>query len=120
MIASLVLVPSLVVGFYGQNFAAEFDEGYWTIGVSTGLIVVSTCVQLAIFRWRRGSQLSADRDLMIADSRSRKIMTLPCRGQMVLADAPHVGAKRLDGQRSSSTQSSHRGRRASQIGARAR
>jgi Mg2+ and Co2+ transporter CorA len=46
-------VPSLIVGFYGQNFARAFDEGYWTIGVSTGLIVASTIVQLALFRWRR-------------------------------------------------------------------
>ena len=53
VIASLVLVPSLVVGFFGQNFAGDFERGYWTIGVSTGLIVVSTLVQLAIFRWRR-------------------------------------------------------------------
>jgi magnesium transporter len=53
VIASLVLVPSLIVGFYGQNFARAFDEGYWTIGVSTGLIVASTIVQLALFRWRR-------------------------------------------------------------------
>jgi Mg2+ and Co2+ transporter CorA len=53
VIASLVLVPSLVVGFYGQNFADEFDRGYWTVGTSMGLIVVSTLIQLAIFRWRR-------------------------------------------------------------------
>ena len=53
VIASLVLVPSLIVGFYGQNFADEFREGYWTIGVSTGLILGSTIVQLALFRWRR-------------------------------------------------------------------
>jgi magnesium transporter len=53
VIASLVLVPSLVVGFYGQNFASEFDRGYWTVGTSMGLIVVSTLVQLALFRWRR-------------------------------------------------------------------
>jgi Mg2+ and Co2+ transporter CorA len=53
VIASLVLVPSLVVGFYGQNFVGEFNEGYWTIGVSVGLIVVSTLIQLALFRWRR-------------------------------------------------------------------
>jgi Mg2+ and Co2+ transporter CorA len=48
-----VLVPSLIVGFYGQNFVSEFDRGYWTIGVSAGLILVSTAIQLAIFRWRR-------------------------------------------------------------------
>jgi magnesium transporter len=53
VIASLVLVPSFVVGFYGQNFASEFDRGFWTLGMSTGLILVSTLVQLAIFRWRR-------------------------------------------------------------------
>jgi hypothetical protein len=53
VIASLVLVPSFVVGFYGQNFAGEFAKGFWTIGVSTGLIVTSTLVQLALFRWRR-------------------------------------------------------------------
>ena len=53
VIASLVLVPSFIVGFYGQNFASEFGRGFWTLGVSTGLIVVSTLIQLAIFRWRR-------------------------------------------------------------------
>ncbi len=53
VIASLVLVPTLIVGFYGQNFGEAFGEGYWTLGVSTGLIVASTIVQLALFRWRR-------------------------------------------------------------------
>lgn len=53
VIASLVLVPSFVVGFYGQNFEGVFDDGYWTIGVSSGLIVASTIAQLALFRWRR-------------------------------------------------------------------
>ncbi len=53
VIAALVLVPSFIVGYYGQNFESAFDESYWSIGVSTGLIVVSTLVQLAIFRWRR-------------------------------------------------------------------
>jgi len=53
VIASLVLVPSLIVGFYGQNFNDEFSQPFWTIGVSTALIVVSTLVQLALFRWRR-------------------------------------------------------------------
>jgi magnesium transporter len=53
VIASLVLVPSFVVGFFGQNFAGEFERGYWTVWFSTGVIVVSTLVQLAIFRWRR-------------------------------------------------------------------
>jgi Mg2+ and Co2+ transporter CorA len=53
VIASLVLVPSLIVGYYGQNFESAFDESYWSIGVSSGLILVSTVVQLALFRWRR-------------------------------------------------------------------
>ena len=53
VIASLVLVPSLIVGFYGQNFVRAFDEPYWSLGVSCSLIVASTLVQLALFRWRR-------------------------------------------------------------------
>jgi magnesium transporter len=53
VIASLVLVPSLIVGYYGQNFESAFDEEYWSIGVSSGLILASTIVQLVLFRWRR-------------------------------------------------------------------
>jgi magnesium transporter len=53
VIASLVLVPTFIVGFYGQNFGAAFDDAYWTLTVSTGLIIVSSLIQLAIFRWRR-------------------------------------------------------------------
>ena len=53
VIASLVFVPTLIVGFYGQNFAPAFDESYWTLTFSTGLILVSSIVQLALFRWRR-------------------------------------------------------------------
>ena len=53
VIASLVLVPSFIVGFYGQNFEGVFDREYWALGVSVGLIVVSTLTQLALFRWRR-------------------------------------------------------------------
>ncbi len=53
VIASLVLVPSLVVGFYGQNFVGAFNDFYWTLGSSVGLILASTIVQLALFRWRR-------------------------------------------------------------------
>jgi Mg2+ and Co2+ transporter CorA len=53
VIASLVLVPSFVVGFFGQNFQGEFERGYWTMAFSTGVIVLSTLLQLAIFRWRR-------------------------------------------------------------------
>jgi magnesium transporter len=53
VIAALVLVPSFIVGYYGQNFESAFDNDYWSLGVSTALIVTSTVVQLAIFRWRR-------------------------------------------------------------------
>jgi magnesium transporter len=53
MIASLVLVPSFIVGFYGQNFAGEFGHGYWSVGVSIALILATTAAQLAVFRWRR-------------------------------------------------------------------
>jgi len=53
VIASLVLVPSLIVGFYGQNFVGAFDGDYWTLTVSVSLILASTLIQLAMFRWRR-------------------------------------------------------------------
>jgi magnesium transporter len=53
VIASLVLVPSFIVGFYGQNFAGVFNREFWTLGVSVGLIVASSLIQLALFRWRR-------------------------------------------------------------------
>ena len=53
VIASLVLVPSLIVGYYGQNFESAFDDPLWSIGVSSGLIVASSIVQVALFRWRR-------------------------------------------------------------------
>jgi Mg2+ and Co2+ transporter CorA len=53
VIASLVLVPSLIVGFYGQNFGDAFEKEYWSLSFSMGLIVASTIVQLALFRWRR-------------------------------------------------------------------
>ena len=53
VIASLVLVPSLIVGFYGQNFESAFDEGYWDLTVSLVLIGSTTLAQLAVYRWRR-------------------------------------------------------------------
>jgi magnesium transporter len=53
VVASLVLVPTLIVGFYGQNFEEAFDGAYWSLGVSTALIVVTTIAQLAFYRWRR-------------------------------------------------------------------
>jgi magnesium transporter len=53
VVASLVLVPSLIVGFYGQNFETVFDDDFWQLSVSVGLIVGSTIAQLAVYRWRR-------------------------------------------------------------------
>jgi Mg2+ and Co2+ transporter CorA len=53
VIASLLLTPTLIVGFYGQNFAEAFKEPYWTIGVSSALIAVTALAQLAFFKWRR-------------------------------------------------------------------
>jgi Mg2+ and Co2+ transporter CorA len=53
VIASLLLLPTLIVGFYGQNFAGNFRDWYWTIGISTFLIVATTVLQLALFKWRR-------------------------------------------------------------------
>ena len=53
VIASLVLVPSLVVGFFGQNFASAFDAGTGRSASRRGSSSSSTLIQLAIFRWRR-------------------------------------------------------------------
>jgi len=53
VIASLLLLPSLIVGFYGQNFEDAFSRPYWSLGVSGSLIAGSTIAQLAVFRWRR-------------------------------------------------------------------
>ncbi len=53
VVASLVLVPTLITGFYGQNFAGAFDSPLWSVGVSLGLIVGTTLAQLAFFRWKR-------------------------------------------------------------------
>ena len=52
VIASLVLVPSLIVGFYGQNFEGIFDNPLWSLSVSGGLILATTVLQLILFRWR--------------------------------------------------------------------
>ncbi len=52
VIASILLLPTLIVGFYGQNFVTAFNDAYWTVGVSAVLIVGSTVLQLALYRWR--------------------------------------------------------------------
>ena len=54
MIASLLLVPTFIVGLYGQNFhhIAElgWSFGYWW---SWGWIIGTTIAQVAIFRWKK-------------------------------------------------------------------
>ena len=54
VIASLLLVPTFVVGVYGQNFEHMPELG-WRFGYvfSWAVIVASTLAQLAFFRWRR-------------------------------------------------------------------
>jgi magnesium transporter len=55
VIASMLLVPTFIVGLYGQNFRHHFPELGWQWGYawSWGLIVVTTIGQLIFFR-RRG------------------------------------------------------------------
>ena len=54
VIASLLLVPTFIVGLYGQNFR-DMPELHWGLGYwwSWGLIIVTTIAQLAFFRWKR-------------------------------------------------------------------
>jgi magnesium transporter len=54
MIASLLLLPTFIVGLYGQNFVhipeLRWAWGYWW---SWGWIIATTIVQLVFFRWKR-------------------------------------------------------------------
>lgn len=52
--ASLLLLPTFIVGVYGQNFE-QLPELGWRLGYgfSWAVIVVSTLVQLAFFRWKK-------------------------------------------------------------------
>ena len=53
VIASVLLLPTFIVGLYGQNFRhipeLDWSFGYWW---AWGCIVVTTAIQLAFFRWR--------------------------------------------------------------------
>jgi magnesium transporter len=53
--ASLLLLPTFIVGLYGQNFQHHFPELHWQYGYlwSWGLIIVTTLLQLAFFRRKR-------------------------------------------------------------------
>src|SRR5712691_4120146 len=55
VIASVLLLPTFIVGLYGQNFKHHFPELGWQWGYawSWGLIVVTTIAQLVFFRRRR-------------------------------------------------------------------
>jgi magnesium transporter len=55
VIASLLLVPTLIVGLYGQNFV-NIPELHWWWGYyfwSWGLIVATTIGQIILFRWKK-------------------------------------------------------------------
>jgi magnesium transporter len=54
MIASLLLVPTFIVGLYGQNFV-HMPELHWSFGYwwSWGWIIGTTVAQLAFFRWKK-------------------------------------------------------------------
>jgi magnesium transporter len=53
-VASLLLVPTFIVGLYGQNFRHMPELG-WALGYSFSwaLIIVTTILQLGYFRWKR-------------------------------------------------------------------
>ena len=55
VIASLLLLPTFIVGLYGQNFQHHFPEIHWQFGYlwSWGLIIVTTLGQLWFFRRKR-------------------------------------------------------------------
>jgi magnesium transporter len=55
VIASLLLLPTFIVGVYGQNFRHHFPELGWQWGYlwSWAVIVVSTFAQLWFFRRRK-------------------------------------------------------------------
>jgi magnesium transporter len=55
VIASVLLLPTFIVGNYGQNFKHHFPELEWQWGYAFawGLIIVTTAIQLAFFRRKK-------------------------------------------------------------------
>jgi magnesium transporter len=55
VIASVLLLPTFIVGLYGQNFRHHFPELGWQLGYlwSWGLIIVTTALQLWYFRRKK-------------------------------------------------------------------
>ncbi len=55
VIASVLLLPTFIVGNYGQNFKHHFPELEWRWGYAFawGLIIVTTAIQLAFFRRKK-------------------------------------------------------------------
>ena len=55
VIASLLLLPTFIVGLYGQNFQHHFPEIHWQLGYlwSWALIIVTTIGQLVFFRRKK-------------------------------------------------------------------
>src|SRR5262249_23113329 len=55
VIASLLLLPTFIVGLYGQNFQHNFPELHWRFGYgySWGLIIVTTVLQLWYFHRKK-------------------------------------------------------------------
>jgi magnesium transporter len=54
LIASLLLLPTFIVGLYGQNFV-KIPELHWVWGYwwSWGWIIGTTILQLVFFKWKR-------------------------------------------------------------------
>ena len=54
VIASVLLLPTFIVGLYGQNFV-DIPELHWHFGYAYGwgLIILTTLGQLVFFRWRK-------------------------------------------------------------------
>ena len=55
VIASVLLVPTFIVGLYGQNFRHHFPELAWRFGYawSWGLILLTTALQLWFYRRKK-------------------------------------------------------------------